>query len=189
MTHKNKTKIEFQIHEISKELINEYDRNGPFNTLLKIRAKQQQTNLILNFSKLKRRLISLSKGSAEPQKKQKIYLTSPETDLVHFANEMPDGVTICAHEICGKTNTTQFLFVNRINLEAELFFINCDEFTPSKNISNYKLNRAEANKNNDNQNPAFEDARTTTIDSALWIALTIEHIKASSLQEKQTVSV
>lgn len=191
MAHSENIKTEFKISEISQEVINNYNTNGPFNTLLKIRAKQQQTNLIVNFANLNRKKIKLNSFAKEAQSQIKIHLTSEDTDFDLLCNSLPEGVSICAHELTQSTKKTkgthQFLFINRVENEAELFFIKCGEFTPQKNIIDFskKIHQSEQH---DFTNKTIEP-KTTTIDSALWIALSIEHIKASSLIEKQTVNI
>lgn len=191
MAHSENNKAEFKISEISQEVINEYDINGPFNTLLKIRAKQQQTNLIVNFADLNRKVIQLKSYPAKNETETLLHLTSEETDLEAFCNTLPEGVSICAHELSeqrkSKKCAHQFLFINRIDNEAELFFIKCDEFTPQKNIIDFCKKKSETQQNNNKK--IILEPKTTTIDSALWLALSIEHIKAASLIEKQTVNI
>lgn len=191
MAHSETIKTEFKISEISQEIIKDYDINGPSNTLLKIRAKQQQTNIIVNFANLKRKTLKLNTSATETQCQTKIYLTTEDTDFDMLCNALPEGVTICAHELAQDAKTKkevhQFLFINRVEDEAELFFIECGEFTPQKNIIDFSKKKLNLRKNK--YKIEIIEPKTTTLDSALWIALSIEHIKASSLIEKLTVSI
>lgn len=188
MANQTTTKPEFKIFEISQEIINKYNKNGPFNTLLKVRAKQQQTKLIVEFASLEKKSIKLTELAETTGHANNIFLTNEDTNLTLLSNTLPDGVTICAHQSndSKKKPTYQFLFIHKIGLDAELFFIESKEFTPNKNIVNFSTKEHVTLAGGSQK--VIQNPKTTTIDSALWLALSIEHIYASSLIDNKSAN-